>query len=176
MVTELQQELTSRGVSASVARELLETFPQEKICHQVHVLDWLIGQGRRKIQNPGAYLAKAIRNDFSTPTGFEPTAQRHERLNAQKVHQATINAESLSLNTRRSSITRQKLQAYWKSLTEEERGHHDKEAVKTISPELLRKYEENRAKNAQLAEVLFRISIREPFLKKKLGLFQEETE
>ncbi|MFM7315552.1 MAG: replication initiator protein A [bacterium] len=175
-VSELQQELMSRGVSTSVASEFLKMFPQEKIRHQIKVLDWLIGQGKRKIQNPGAYLTKAIRNDFSTPPGFETTAQCQERLNAQKVHQTTVNVESLSLNKRRSTITRQKLQAYWKGLTEEERSQFDKEAVMTASPELLRQYEENRAKNAQLAEVLFRVSIREPYLKSKLGLLQDEVE
>lgn len=169
----LLQELISRGVSAAVAHQLLVEFPEERIRHQVGIVDWLIGQGSRKIRNPGAFLAKAIREDYAAPHGFasngEPSVQPVRGTPERRV----ANTDDLSLKKRRSNDEAQKLRAFWDGLSQDERDRMDTEAILHAGPDILKQYEESRSKKGHLSEVLFRIAIREPYLKRKLGIVSD---
>jgi hypothetical protein len=77
--TELERELIRRGVTARTAAELVRSYPTERIGAQVEQLDWICERHPKKIADPGAYLADAIRNDYAAPKGFESPAERARR-------------------------------------------------------------------------------------------------
>jgi hypothetical protein len=76
--TGLEKELVERGVTRSVAAELVRAFPEDHIRRQVEVLDWLQEHRPKRIKDKGAYLAEAIRKDFASPAGFQSRAERAE--------------------------------------------------------------------------------------------------
>ena len=83
----LEQELFARGVTAATARELLAEYSEERIRRQLEHADFLVETGAKEISNRGAYLAKAIRDDFAPPPGFESKAAREKRQEAQRAKQ-----------------------------------------------------------------------------------------
>ena len=74
--TGLEKELVERGVTRSVAADLVRDFPEERIRRQIEVVDWLRETKPKRIKNLGAYLAEAIRKDFAPPAGFKGQAER----------------------------------------------------------------------------------------------------
>jgi hypothetical protein len=80
----LEQELVDRGVTGSVAAELVRDFPADRIRHQIEVVDWLRETKPKKVKDVGAYLAEAIRKDFAPPAGFRSQAERAEAERAER--------------------------------------------------------------------------------------------
>ncbi|MBV8557739.1 MAG: replication initiator protein A, partial [Planctomycetaceae bacterium] len=76
--TGLERELVERGVTRSVAAELVRDFPEDQIRRQVEVADWLRETKPKRVKDLGAYLAEAIRKDFAAPAGFRSQAERAE--------------------------------------------------------------------------------------------------
>ena len=76
--TGLAAELVARGVSRAVAAELVREFPEERLRHQIEVVDWLRETKPKRIKDVGAYLAEAIRKDFAAPAGFQSRSERAE--------------------------------------------------------------------------------------------------
>ena len=82
--TSLERELVERGVTRSVAADLVRDFPADRIRHQIEVVDWLRETKPKRIKDLGAYLAKAIREDYAAPAGFEGRAERAARETARR--------------------------------------------------------------------------------------------
>jgi len=82
----IAQDLISRGVTPTTARELARSLPPDAIAGKLEVFDWLVGKKDRRVsKNPAGYLAQSIRNDFATPRGFKGRAQvEAERLAAEE--------------------------------------------------------------------------------------------
>lgn len=58
-------ELVSRGVDRSVAENLVQQFPAERIAEKLALFDELTGRRDKRIsRNPPGFLAEAIRRDF----------------------------------------------------------------------------------------------------------------
>ena len=76
--TGLEKELVERGVTLSVAAELVRDFPADRITAQLERLDWLRETKPKRVKDVGAYLADAIRKDFAAPAGFKGKAERAE--------------------------------------------------------------------------------------------------
>ena len=76
--TGLAAELVARGVSRATAAELVREFPEERLRHQIEVVDWLRETKPKRVKDVGAYLADAIRKDFASPAGFRSRAERAE--------------------------------------------------------------------------------------------------
>ena len=76
--TGLEKELVERGVTRSVAADLVRDFPADRIRHQIEVVDWLRETKPKRVKDLGAYLADAIRKDFGPPAGFRSRAERAE--------------------------------------------------------------------------------------------------
>jgi Replication initiator protein A len=74
--TGLEKELVDRGVTGSVAAELVRDVPEERIRRQVEVVDWLRETKPKRVKDLGAYLADAIRKDFAPPVEFRSRAER----------------------------------------------------------------------------------------------------
>jgi hypothetical protein len=76
--TGLEKELVERGVTRSVAADLVRDFPADRLRRQIEVVDWLWETKPKRIKDVGAYLADAIRKDFAAPAGFQSRAERAE--------------------------------------------------------------------------------------------------
>ena len=68
--TGLEKELVERGVTRSVAADLVRDFPADRIRHQIEVVDWLRETKPKRVKDLGAYLAEAIRKDFAAAGRF----------------------------------------------------------------------------------------------------------
>lgn len=170
---ELVRELVARGVAPAVAHRLRTEFPEETIRRQIEVVDWLMGQGNRRIRNPGAFLAKAIQENYATPHGFAPKPAPAAEGSREKTVRRIVGPEDVPPKKRRADESMRRLKAFWEASSPGEKERLDTEAILHAAPDILKQYEESRTKNGHLAEALFRIAIREPYLKARLGIASE---
>src|SRR5262249_33657979 len=75
----LAQVLTRHGVSRKVAAELVRDYPAERVEAKVDLLEWLQEQKPDRVNEPGAWLVHAIRDDYSPPKGYGPKAAREAK-------------------------------------------------------------------------------------------------
>ncbi|HWE97535.1 MAG TPA: hypothetical protein VG269_26490, partial [Tepidisphaeraceae bacterium] len=62
-LSELELELTRRGVTDTIARQLVAEQPEEKIRLQIEILDWRLSRRKgQAIDDPAAYLVAAIKS------------------------------------------------------------------------------------------------------------------
>ena len=177
---ELARELIERGVTEKTAVELVSGYSAERIGRQIEHLDFELEGGR--VENAGAWLATAIRDDFTPSKKFVPKAEREKQkqANEEKLNREA-EAKRLHVIKRREDAEREqrekeiqgKLTAYWEGLSETEREQLKAEALEAASPEALEQYESHTHKSFK--ETLYRRMIRDPFLRRKLGLPLEEV-
>jgi Replication initiator protein A len=134
--TSLQKELTSRGITASTAAELVAEVPAERITAKLEVFDWLMGKNDKRLsQNPAGYLVASIRGDYAAPKDFQPKAERDRRRQAAEEKQrrkgeeraASRRKEEQEAATRKAE--RSHIDAYLNSLTPQERKALEEQAV-----------------------------------------------
>jgi hypothetical protein len=175
----LECELTSRGVTVSTAHELVTHYPAERITAQLEHFDWLKEKHPKKVrENPGGYLAAAIRGDYAPVNGFETKAQRIEKANTEackKRDEAAAKRRNQAEKERERAMDAQ-VKAFWQALSAHEQTALDAEALKAAPAEIATQYAEQKQTQKSLAEALFKISIREPYIKAKLRLRDSEPE
>jgi hypothetical protein len=132
-----------------------------------------MNKGVRSIRNPGAYLTKAIRENYVTPREFQSSNTIQKYFAVSNVPKSLEIVEKDKLGARRNRDMAAQVRSFWERLSEAEREKLDAEAIQFTAPEIRRKYEVNQTKNANLAEVLFRISIREPFIRNLIEIRPE---
>jgi hypothetical protein len=174
---ELERELIDRGVSPKTAQELVAVFPEERIRVQIEQTDWLKKTGRRKIVDRGAFLTKAIRDDYVRPEGFVSAAEKAERQRAANERRKQEAAEAKRKRDRERQLAeeRTKVQEYWDGLSGSEKEALKEEALAASDPENVRIYEQTRRAGGPMAESLFRLGIRNPHIRRKLGLPPEDS-
>lgn len=113
----LAEELTRRGITESIARNLIETYSAEQICRQIEVFDWLRERKSPLIgKNPAGFLRKSIEGNYQPPEEYclylERETQRfeEERATIQKQAEKEEREEKLA-----------KIKAYKEKLSQEER-------------------------------------------------------
>ncbi len=176
-VSALETELVDLGISAKTARELVEKYPEERIRLQVEVVEWLRKTGKRKIADRAGFLTQAIREDYSRPEGFVTKTEKAERQRAQNEQRRLEIAEARRKQEREKRLEEEqaKINNYWNALTEAEKEAHKAEAIAAADPESRKLYESSRAGRQSMAETIFRVAIRNPYLRSKLGLPPEEV-
>lgn len=81
---ELIEVLTTRGVTAKIAAELVETHPRVRIQTKVDVFDWLLRNGDKRVgKNPAGYLVASIRADYQAPGDFLNAASNEAKRSAE---------------------------------------------------------------------------------------------
>ena len=134
--TGLENELVIRGVTASTAREVVSEFPEERIREQIERADFLRAKKPGKVKDLGAYLVKAIRDDFAPPPGYESRADRARREAADRERQ-------LQEQQRRQQEAKAKerereeealVMNYWKGLTPEAQSRVEAAALAAADP------------------------------------------
>lgn len=76
---QLIKELTDHGMTSSTARKIVEDekIDDKRIREKLEMLQWYLEKDREEApKNPGGWLAKAIRDDYSPPAGFKTQADR----------------------------------------------------------------------------------------------------
>jgi hypothetical protein len=130
--TGLVRELIDRGVTRSVAIELVRGHPEALVRAKIEQVDWLREKQPKKVTDVGAYLAEAIRKDYASPVGFEGRAERMER------EQAEHERRQREAEDRRTKARRQedqaRIDAYWQALALEQQVRLEAEAVEQADP------------------------------------------
>ena len=131
--TGLEKELVDRGVTGSVAADLVRDFPADRIAAQIERLDWLRETRPKRVKDVGAYLAEAIRKDFAPPAGFRGRAAR-------AAAEATAQARQEQQEQARQATAREReaearIRAYWAGLTPEEQGRLEAAALAGADPD-----------------------------------------
>ncbi len=122
--TELVEALTTRGITAKTAQDLVETHPPSRIRTKIEVFDWLVrNEDKRVGKNPAGYLVASIRSDYQTPGDyrFQPslsqlTCDRTKRANPAVAQKAQAEAQAEHDQQREA-----KLRAAWEQLPSTER-------------------------------------------------------
>ncbi|HMB08097.1 MAG TPA: hypothetical protein VKP69_30750, partial [Isosphaeraceae bacterium] len=168
--TQLELELINRGVTAATAREILAEHPEERIRRQIEHADFIVETGTREISNRGAYLAKAIRDDFAPPPGFEPKADREKRREAEeaKRRQKQEEAQRRQAEEARERAVQVEILNYWNALSLDEQTKLEAEALEQAAEELVSSYRQMQATRNPLAPVYLK-HIREIHIRKLLG-------
>ena len=141
--SELERELTHRGVTLATAVELANQHTEEKIRAQMERLDWLLEKKPDKIEEPAAYLVQAIKNDFAAPKGFVSKAERQRREEAK---QARTREEAEEHRHQHEKQTRERteleaIDAYLQQLTPAQRIKHEAAAFAQASEEIRQNYQ-----------------------------------
>jgi hypothetical protein len=119
----LATDLIARGVTKSTAIELVQKYPAEAIQAKIDVFDFLKEKADKRVaKSPAGYLVKSITDDYTTPEGFIPKAER-DRL--AEVAQQQKQAEAHKARRKRQEELREReeaklIAAYRKSLSPEQ--------------------------------------------------------
>jgi hypothetical protein len=163
--TGLERELADHGVTRSVAAELVRDFPADRITAQLERLDWLRETKPKRVKDLGAYLAKAIREDYAAPAGFESQATRAAR---EATARAVLDREVESRRTKaRQQEERDRVQAYWEALPPERRAALDAAALDQADPADRAAYE---AAAAPPVRRMLQAGLRDAHIRRLLGL------
>ena len=163
--TGLERELVERGVTRSVAAELVRDFPADRIRRQVEVVDWLRETKPKRVKDLGAYLAEAIRKDFAPPADFRSRAERAE---AEMTAQAQQDQQEQARHTKaREREERDRVRAYWEALPPERRAALDAEALAGADPAARAAYA---AAPAPPVRRMLRAGLRDAHIRRLLGL------
>lgn len=130
--------LTSRGITAKTAAELMRHHSAQSIQAKVEVFDWLKEKKDRRIaKSPAGYLVKSIRDDYAAPEGFIPRAERErlaELARQQRAAEAS-QARKKQEEAKREREETEQIAAYRKSLTPEHLTTLEADALAQASDE-----------------------------------------
>lgn len=169
---ELVRELTARGVTGTTARELVAHYPEERIRRQLAFADDLREADGGRISSLGGYLARSIRDDYAAPPGFEARQERRRREEAAR-EAARREAEAKRIQQeqdRRERAVQEKVSGYWLGLPTDRQRALDAAALRAAEPDVVETYRKFQQTGNPLAEVLFRTSVRDPHIRRLLGL------
>jgi hypothetical protein len=163
--TGLEKELVKRGMTRGVAAALVRDFPADRITAQLEVVDWLRETKPKRVKDLGAYLADAIRKDFTPPAGFRSQAERAEAEATARAEQDQ--QEQARRATARAQAERDRVQAYWEALPPERRAALEAEALDQADPADRAAYA---AATAPPVRRMLRAGLRDAHLRRLLGL------
>ena len=82
---QLVAEFARRGISESKAHELLANLkPAQDVAAQLELIDEMIQNSRIPITNPAGFYVRLIERNIELPDGFETSAQRKTREEAER--------------------------------------------------------------------------------------------
>ncbi len=132
----LSKRLVERGVTPSVAAELVRDYPQALIDAQLEVLDRLLqSKGRELIRNPAGYLVKSIREDYLPPTNLA------KRKKVGKVSRKRTRLVDVQV----TDPTQEAVDAYLLARSPSELAALETESVATVEPTLAEGYRRSQA-------------------------------
>jgi hypothetical protein len=163
----LVADLVSRGVTRTVAVDLVQQYPAEAIEAKREVFDWLIKkQDRRVAKSPAGYLVKSIQDDYAVPKGFLSEAERLKREDAKQTadRKAVEDRRRQREEEQRQERERKAVDAYLENLTPAEREALKAEVLAQADPESRQAYEDPMLK--MFRETLMRDMLRKYLMEK----------
>ena len=165
----VEQALIDHGVTGKVARELVQAFPAERIEAKIDILEWLSAHKPGRVKEPGAWLVKAIKDDFAPPKGYESKAEREAKAKqaAEAERKAAEERRRKAEEEAKEKAQAQAIRTYWEGLTSEEQEQFDAEALAAANAEIVATYQSSQP--ASMKSMYFRNAIREPFLRQRVA-------
>lgn len=159
---QLLKELTERGVTAKVAREIIEdkAIGEKRIRQKIELVDWLKSQDPDCLKRGGGFLTSAIRNDYALPEGFETKAQREAKSAKVKgivAARARAEEKKAQEQAQKQQEEQARVDEYLAALTPEKREQVIDAAIAN-DPGLLREQYQN--KKGILSEAAYSIMIK----------------
>jgi hypothetical protein len=153
----LIKRLAARGVTPSVATELVRDYPHELIEMQMEVLDRLQqAKERESIRNPAGYLVKSIREGFVPPANLFPkrTLPKNSPLPKPEV-------------LAQPDPVQEQINAYLLSLEKHELDELERSALEHVEPTLLEGYQRSQ-RTGGAAFSVYRRMVQEREAKRRL--------
>ncbi len=126
---ELAKQLVERGVTPSVANELVREYPKDLIEMQIAVLDRLQqDKTRDPLRNPAGYLVKSIREGYVLPPNLSSAKKKRAAPVAAPTSAQTLDPQAKEID------------AYLVALTPWERSALEQEALKHVESTLAEGY------------------------------------
>ena len=158
------KRLSDRGVTPSVATELVRDYPHELIEMQMEVLDRLRqAKERESIRNPAGYLVKSIRDGYLPPANLMAKKTNAKRYPEPK----PVFAETIDPND-------QAIAAYLNSLSKEESDALELEALARAGQHLAQGYQRSMQAGGPTFAV-YRRMVLEREVKRLLALKSQQT-
>jgi hypothetical protein len=135
----LAQALNRHGVSPKVAAELVRDYPAERVEGKIDLLEWLQEQKPDRVNEPGAWLVHAIREDYSPPKGYRTKAEREAKKQAaaEARRKADEDRRRAADEKQREEAERVAIEDYWNRLAPDERSALETRALELADPTVL---------------------------------------
>ncbi|MGA2617140.1 MAG: replication initiator protein A [Thermoguttaceae bacterium] len=129
-LSDLENRLVERGVTATSAVRLVREHPADVIHAKLAVFDQLRKTGDRRVsRNPAGYLVKSIREDYAPPVGFLARACRPSSETVIAGRGVVKNEVGQDAATIYASESDRKIEQYLAALSAEERSGLEEAAV-----------------------------------------------
>jgi plasmid replication initiation protein len=133
----LKQALLTRGVTPSMAAELVAKHPLERITAQLEVFDWLVEQKTPNVsRNPAGFLVSSIKSEYAPPKGFIKPEERERRANEAAERKRKVEDKRRQAQEREEAkalAREQTIKKFWDSFSEEERQKMEQQAIAQAS-------------------------------------------
>jgi hypothetical protein len=134
----LTGELTARGVTPAIAAETVEGASSEHIRAQLEVFDWLVARRDPRVsRNPPGFLVSAIKSNYSMPRDFSSWREEARRHQQGREHRRRLRArreEKLASQQAMEREQGQRLEEFWRSLSEAQRQQIEQQALIQAPP------------------------------------------
>lgn len=149
-----EAKLRDIGVSPGVSSNLVSQYPEEVISQKIDQFNFLVTKGKGPNKNPGAWIAKSIRESWDPPEDYKPEEERKQEAEVQEKKVETKKASEIE--RRQRSIEYLQLSAI--------RNEWISKTYQGLSPEkleeLTRKVMGEEDRNSEFASVLLKPLIR----------------
>lgn len=97
-VSVVEAKLIDLGVSPGVASQLATQYPEEAILRKIDEFEFAVARGKGPERNPGAWLAKSIKESWDPPENYRTPEERDHQ---QKVEEAKLTRQKESSQRKR---------------------------------------------------------------------------
>ena len=130
------RELVDLGMTHASARDLVGRYEESRIREKVAVTRWLLGKKDRRVsQNPAGFLYTAIVRDYAPPADYVEAVSRNQRPKRAAPAARPADREPAEVGKERAQ-----LDAYWATLSAEEKVRFEEEAVRMTDKFLAAQY------------------------------------
>jgi hypothetical protein len=135
----LAQLLNRLGVTSKVAAELIRDYTADRVEAKIDVLEWFQEHKPGHVNEPGAWLVHAIRDDYSPPKGYKPKAEREAKKQAaaEACRKAEEDRRRAAEEKKREEIEQVAIDDYWHRLTPDERTALEARVIETADSDIL---------------------------------------
>ncbi len=160
----VSRELVELGMTPASAQDIVVRYENSRILEKVALTRWLLARNDRRVsQNPAGFLYTAIVRDYALPADY---VEERERKEAPKP--AAPKAKASAKEATVAASDRKKLDAYWSSLSKDEKVRFEEEALRLTDKFLANQYRAGEKSGGSLFRAA-RQAILDQHIRRKLG-------